>query len=153
MPDDVVHDLAELPQAIRLPQNEAVEDDAHDERPPVRLFKHLVELVNEVVAEQLRWRAPRDTLYGIVQIMRIRDGQDAAMPGGEPYRLIIDRPIHHVFVPILLEQLQRPARLAYVRREPSLRRDSLMATDGLSHLFYARDLFLLRHVYLPFGIG
>lgn len=48
---DVVQDLAELTQAIRLPQNEAMKHDAHDERPSLRFLEHLVELVDEVLAE------------------------------------------------------------------------------------------------------
>src|SRR5688572_32452617 len=59
---DVLDHAAEVAQAVRLAQDEGMQDDGHHQGPARRFREHLVELVDEVIAEKMRRRATRDAL-------------------------------------------------------------------------------------------
>src|SRR4051812_10742258 len=51
---DVLDHAPELAQPVRLAEDEAVQHHAHDERPAFRFLEHLLELVEQVLAVELR---------------------------------------------------------------------------------------------------
>src|SRR5689334_9425916 len=89
---------AQPPQAEGLSEDVGVDRDIHHQRMAGALLQHLVELVDDHVAELFRPLLAVHHMLGIVQFNRIRHRQDRPGPGTQPHGLVVHRPVHQVFV-------------------------------------------------------
>jgi hypothetical protein len=67
-------------------------------------------------------------------------------------RLVVERPIHHVAIARLLQQIEGVVGLGDVRREPACRFAALVLLDRCRGLEDARPLLLAAHVRLALGV-
>src|SRR5258708_24799636 len=89
----------------------------------------------------------------IVELGRIGHREDRTGARLEPERLVVGRPIHHVAVAGLLQQVGRGVAFRRRRSHPSLRRSALAARDLLGHVVDQAALVELPQVALALRVG
>src|SRR5690606_19549833 len=85
--------------------------------------------------------------------MCIRNRENRPGFSSKPYWLVIERPVHHVVVSSLSQEIQRIVALRNVRRQPTHWRPSFRVPDPLCRLGNTRLFLREVHVGLTFAIG
>src|SRR5580692_8315862 len=122
------------PQPEWLATDEGMDHHTHDQAQLVARPAHLIELVDDHATELPGTRSPADDAGAVVDFLRIRDRQDPAVPGAQPYRLIIHAEVQHIAEARFLEQVRcalslgdpgaRPARGRLAAKLLDLPRDA-----------------------------
>jgi hypothetical protein len=99
------------------------------------LINHLIKLIDNHVAEVAGGVLPVNKLPRVIQLERIRDGQDFAGSSFQPNWLIVTRPIHAVRVAGLLKEIERDIRLGGRRTQPSFRLLTFVSFNRCSYVF------------------
>src|SRR5260221_12731853 len=142
---------AQPSQAKRLAEDVGVHREIHHQRMALALLDHLVELVVDHVAEVGRVLLAVDHDLRIVQLDRVRHRQDRAGTRAQPHRLVVHRPVHHVAIAELLQQIERVRGLVGARAHPAPWRRTFLARDGLGD--FAQDALLIGLPQPPQVLG
>ncbi len=119
----------------------------------LRLLEHLVELVNDHFGELAPGVAAKDQGRRVVEFERIGYRQDRPGAGAHPHRLVVHRPIHHIAVAGLLQQVERDRALGDIRAEPALGPPARQSRHHLGAFGDQPALVLLPQHILALGIG
>src|SRR6185436_5680042 len=128
-------------QAERVAKHVGVDRDTHHQRVALALLDHLVELVDDHVAEVRSVLLAMDDHLRVVELDRIRNREQRPRARAQPHRLVVHRPVHEVFVAELLEEVGRVRCLVGAGSHPPGRRCALVARDGFGDL--AQDPLLV----------
>src|SRR5258706_85905 len=133
---------AQRPQPERLAEHVRMDRDVADERMAPALIDHLLELVDDHVAELPgAWLAVHH--HGrVVDFHRVGYREDRPRARSHPYRLVVARPVHQVRVAGFLEQVGRHGCFVRTRAHPARRAFFLVAREGLRH--FADQALLVR---------
>src|SRR6266550_1278732 len=101
--DAMLDGLPHRPQPERLPHDEAVQRQREHERLALRLLQHLLELIDDHLAEFAAGVIAMRLRAGVVQFHRIGDRKQRSGARLHPDRLVIDRPIEQVGIAGLFE--------------------------------------------------
>src|SRR5262245_61493240 len=153
MPDDVLERALQRAETKRLPDNVCVQRYHADERLPHALLDHPVELVDDHVGEFPRIVLALHDLADVVEFHRIGYVEDLSAGGAEPDRLVVARPVEHVFVARGCEQIERDICLDGSGAEPALRRASLVPAYGFGRVLDQPSLVGFPQPALAFGVG
>src|ERR1700724_715302 len=107
---------------------------SHHQRLVSCLLQHLVELVDNHIAELLRVRQPSDHCAAVIYLLRIRNRQQ--WPGGcaQPEWLVVRAPIKHIAIACFLQQIECDVCLRDPWAEPSRRCLAFMLSEDSSRL-------------------
>lgn len=101
---------------------------------------------------ELRGRAAGHALDRIIEVVCVRDGEKRTVLGSKPHWLIVERPVHHVAIACLFQQIKRVIALRDVGREPTGRLPALVFFNGRGCFQYACTLFFMVHINLALGV-
>src|SRR5262245_26279310 len=96
MLDAVPQGAAQAAHAERLSEHVRVHRNVHHQRVALALLAHLVELVDDHVAEIGRVLLAVDDDLGVVQLDGIGHRKDGARARAQPHWLVVHRPVHEV---------------------------------------------------------
>src|SRR5262245_32201582 len=153
MPDDVLERAWQRAKTKRLPDDVCVQRYHADERLPHTLLDHPIELVNDHVGEFPRIVLALHDLADVIEFHRIGYVEDLPAGGAEPDRLIIARPVEHVFVAGGRQQIERDIGFDGSGAEPALRRASLVPAYGFGRVLDQPSLVGFPQAALAFGVG
>ena len=90
---------------------------------------------------------------GIVELGRVGHRQERPRARAQPERLVVGRPVHHVAVAGLLQQVGGDVALRGGGAHPTLRRPALAADDLLRHVVDQPPFVELPEIALALGVG
>src|ERR1700693_2409552 len=125
---------------------------SHPQRLLTSLLEHLVELVDNHIAELLRVRQAADHCAAVIYLLRIGNGQK--WPGGraQPEWLVVRTPIEYIEIACFLQQIQSDVCLRDPWAEPSCRCLAFMLPEDSSRLCDQNSLVRCRHRTLPLAV-
>ncbi|KTW09867.1 hypothetical protein NS258_14290 [Sphingomonas sanguinis] len=118
----------------------------------IRLGQQLSDRVADHRGKALRLLPTLDHRGNVVDLLRIGDRQQIAMPGLQPRRLVVMRPVEHITVTRRLQQIGRRLALRNPGAKPS-RGSNAQRRQALGHLGDQATLFALAEFTLRLGIG
>src|SRR6266705_1817659 len=132
--DAMLEREAQRPQPERLAENVGVDRDVAHERVLFALLDHLVELIDQHVAELAGAVLAVHDRGRIVDLDRVGNRKDR--PGARPHpdRLVVAGPVHEVGVTRLLEKIGRHRSLVGAGAHPSRGAFLLVAGESLGRL-------------------
>src|SRR6478752_5261894 len=114
---------------------------------------HDFEGIHDHVGEVWTLAFARDDLRNVIELLRIRDGQNAATARLHPYGLIVMAPVEQVAISGLLQEIRRERGLRNPGSEPAARTFSGMPLDGGSGFLDEQSFFVFGKLALTFGVG
>src|SRR5262245_41139514 len=153
MARDVLERTAELADPVGPAHDERMERDRADERLPLGLGEHLVELIHDQISEFPRAVVVPDHSAGVVHLDRIRHRENGPRARLHPDRLVVHGPVHDVAIAGLLEEVERDATVGEPRAHPSHGPCALVLFDGPRDARDQRTLAVLGQVPLLLGVG
>ena len=116
-------------------------------------FMHDFESIDDHVSEIGALALARDDLRNVIELLRIRQRQDAAFAGLHPDRLVVVTPIEQISVAGFLQEIGREVRLRDPGPEPPVRALSGMFLDRGGRFLDQQLLLVLGEFALTFGIA
>src|SRR4051812_1816886 len=120
--DAVPEGSAQSAQPERLAKHVGVDRDIHHERVALALLDHLVELVDDHVAEVGGVLLAVDDHLRVVELDRVWNREQRPRARTQPHRLVVHRPVHEVLVAELLQEVGGMGRLVGTGPQPADRR-------------------------------
>src|SRR6266571_698214 len=151
--DAMLEREAQRPQPERLAENVGVDRDVAHERVLFALLDHLVELIDQHVAELAGTVLAVHDRGRIVDLDRVGHGKDRPRARPHPDRLVVAGPVHEVGVARLFQQIGRHGGLVGAGAHPSRRALFLVAGESFRRLADKALLVGLPHLAEILRVG